>query len=958
MRFTWFYFFMFLLLATPVSNNSLYTSTFGDEAIQSSPKTSSLSLDSTFFLSDDRFTITSNEDFENRGWLGSGTEDDPYMLANVRYEIDPYSAIEEIETVLSIRDTTAHFIIENLTLFSETGTIQYYTSWYGIRLSNVMNGIIRNTEIMNLDSGIYIEGSSVVSISNVSLHDDNLSIEIRSSTGCKILNSNISRILIRNSEEVMINETTINRWDSYIGFSNNVNIFNCEFIDPTEPNPWSWDTGVHLYVVWNISITNTYFNNFNQAVEISSSAGILIDRCQIVDSDTGLSFSENRNCSIQNTVLIQSRVELVIYNEDETYEFYNVTVDSKPVVYLSKIEGITLNATDYSYLFLQSVHSVEVFNENGVNISQSLCIFYSDLVSMKNIFADSLRMIRNKRISLENSSIHEYIDSYYNNETSFLNTDLGRVFIGNVNNITITNSQTGTLHIYASRNVFLTLVNSSSTDESIIQIENSENIIVEDTNFFGNGIYMTGTKFSEYAHQFYNVNLNGHPLGYFIGVDDITILPHEYEQIILVDCHDIVITDYIWQGINNPILVAYSSDIIISDIDLIDYSGWGIEIKSSFNVSLEYILISNGMEGLSIDSSEMVSITNSTLLIDNTGVSVFDSSNIRIISLYINGWRGMDFRDTSLIFISGNHIYSAEYGILLLAYVDAEIIGNRIRSDWAAGIYLVDIDYLRENLELVHILANTISQCYVGILLQSSSTVKIIGNHILSSLDSGIQLSDSYSNIIAYNEIASCGEAGVRMDSGTGNIFYGNLFHHNNNGHVIEEIANNWNSSDGIGNLWDDYVGEGSYQISGRSNSYDLHPLNITGTHFSLPLVSSPRDIVSVINGNLTNMFWVVWIDSPVTFNVFDNGLNIKNGTMSMSGSVQISFDEILLGAHNLTLQILTESGDIKTDQVNVILLIPISGEYITISTISVVIVLCALLEIRRRRNLLSSPTL
>lgn len=86
--------------------------------------------------------ITKNEEFSFLGFLGNGTDINPYIIENL-------SISDGNMNLITIMDTNAHFIIRNNSL---DGVSAEYT---GIYLVNVSNAQIINNSISNTNSGIY-----------------------------------------------------------------------------------------------------------------------------------------------------------------------------------------------------------------------------------------------------------------------------------------------------------------------------------------------------------------------------------------------------------------------------------------------------------------------------------------------------------------------------------------------------------------------------------------------------------------------------------------------------------------------------------------------------------------------------------------------------------------------------------------------------------------------------------
>jgi parallel beta-helix repeat protein len=102
--------------------------------------------------------VIGEEGFGTHGWPGNGTIDEPYIIYGLN--------ITHNGVCISISDTTDWFVIDSCLLLSnQTGT------GIGVSLSNVMNGLICNSTIGLLSSGIYTTDSQNVEIHNCTISD-------------------------------------------------------------------------------------------------------------------------------------------------------------------------------------------------------------------------------------------------------------------------------------------------------------------------------------------------------------------------------------------------------------------------------------------------------------------------------------------------------------------------------------------------------------------------------------------------------------------------------------------------------------------------------------------------------------------------------------------------------------------------------------------------------------------
>jgi parallel beta-helix repeat protein len=475
---------------------------------------------------------------------------------------------------------------------------------------------------------------------------------------------------------------------------------------------------------------------------------------------------------------------------------------------------------------------------------------------------------------------------------------------------------------------------------------------MKDTNIIGSGIQLEGWSLNAFTHQFLNVTVNNKPLGYFVENYGTTINPNDYGQIILVDSHDITIESASIDSIENPFQIIHSSDISVRDVFLSNIDGTAFFIQSSSNIDFIDVTIFDGKQGFQIVRSDSIRVINSSFVINDLGLYIFDSSNVYINGNSIIGGTGIGVMDSADIFMNNNHIASEGTGIFLDYYADVEIVNNRISAGWE-GISVSFSAYWEPDLRLVDIIGNPIYQCSTGIRISYSNGINIIGNYIIASWSEGIYLEETFASLICYNEIAFTEEIGILLEGSRQNQIYGNLFHHNDGYHARETGANIWFGPDGFGNCWDDYNGEGGYQIKGNTNSYDSDPLNITDTNYILPLLSSPSDRIVNRTEEQPMLVWVAWIDEPIQYVTYVDSVEFGRGVLNVSGSIHINMSELSQGIHNLSIWIGTETGEVQVDQVTIIIGSLIPSEIMTIATISLVAISVVILEVKRRRDLI-----
>jgi len=121
------------------------------------------------YTTQDYIYIWENAEFENQGWSGSGTQEDPYIIENVR-----------ITQFVAISDTTYHFIIRNCVFGLDNYSHYLYRRWgdysldatlpSGISFYNVTNASISNCVIKYCYSAVSFYNCINVTLRNNYIH--------------------------------------------------------------------------------------------------------------------------------------------------------------------------------------------------------------------------------------------------------------------------------------------------------------------------------------------------------------------------------------------------------------------------------------------------------------------------------------------------------------------------------------------------------------------------------------------------------------------------------------------------------------------------------------------------------------------------------------------------------------------------------------------------------------------
>jgi parallel beta-helix repeat protein len=293
------------------------------------------------------------------------------------------------------------------------------------------------------------------------------------------------------------------------------------------------------------------------------------------------------------------------------------------------------------------------------------------------------------------------------------------------------------------------------------------------------------------------------------------------------------------------------------DLEITEYTGYGIEFLSSRNSIIDDNLFTQNPVGLYLHDSYNATIRLNTA-IENVGGIVLSNSTQCIISnnnASLNkfgfGLRqfgiGMTLWSVQDSYISENNVSLNTFGIWLLNSSNNELVGNSLllNAGWGLGLYASHENVVSFNnmslttgldgVRMSFASQNNITQNYIsnnnhaGIFLWlDNDNNSITGNKFYSNGGHGIELKFSDNNTIADNEALYNGVNGILIIESTGctvrdnlvlsnprgMMFYdafGNAIYHNSVVGNWEQPA--WDGTDG--NFWDNGYPDGGNYWSG-----------------------------------------------------------------------------------------------------------------------------------------------
>jgi parallel beta-helix repeat protein len=294
--------FILLVLSLPIGNLSN-----GLESFENNQAIDTITLNLSY-TSSVPILIQSDADFETQGWPGVGTEESPYLIANL--------SISSTSDCITIKDTTAYFVIRNCTLSSSEETYEIY-------FSHVVNGIIEMCVINRNTLGIQLSYCNNCSIVNNTLTDISYDgIEIKYSNNCtlaynSILNCTGSGVAVISSTGCTLkNNTFVNDGPTLHGtsFESWIHSFVNNTVDGKQ---FGYFVGVNDTIIEcasygqviivdcrNVTLTDGIFVNSSIGAQIAFSERCVFLRNVISNSNCeGMHLIDSINCSlIQNNI--------------------------------------------------------------------------------------------------------------------------------------------------------------------------------------------------------------------------------------------------------------------------------------------------------------------------------------------------------------------------------------------------------------------------------------------------------------------------------------------------------------------------------------------------------------------------------------------------------------------------------------------------------------------------------
>ncbi|TFG03815.1 hypothetical protein EU538_13025, partial [Candidatus Thorarchaeota archaeon] len=168
-----------LLVLLTLSLSSIYVATHGTFRESRISRTEQQGTSVLSYTPHGPITINGNADFEDQGWPGSGTEDDPYVIEGLR--------IIDSSTCITVSNTEVYFEIRDCLISAALPT-----SSDGIVFDNVTRGTVRDCVIELHGYGVRFSSSPDCTVADSILSSNGCGVFIDHSSDCIIQNNTIN----------------------------------------------------------------------------------------------------------------------------------------------------------------------------------------------------------------------------------------------------------------------------------------------------------------------------------------------------------------------------------------------------------------------------------------------------------------------------------------------------------------------------------------------------------------------------------------------------------------------------------------------------------------------------------------------------------------------------------------------------------------------------------------------
>jgi len=753
---------------------------FGDNSVgilqysKNFVSTRSLLHDPIIILGDENFTA------ENGVISGSGTVDDPYIIANWVIKANTSEPYGNKTVGILIANTTKYFIIRNVTVFggnwgvylnNVTNFVIEGGKFYNITNYTVVvmgkNGVIQGNEAWDSDSFLQAEGVNIIIRDNY-IHDMKIKSG-SSSVGIRITASNVS--IVGNTIERLKGFGKKSSIDGILVYASGdyslgenlrrIRILNNKISNITNS---TLGGGIVLYSAKKANVSGVLVKG-NVLREIEEN-GIELDAHGNESKMSNISVGGNvvsnvtfcsifvydihNNITISNNMLVNSRYHgILIENSSNVYLLDN---------YVHRNHGVGVLVTDSTLVSILRDNisdtgddGIYLYNSSKVRIEHSeistawngIELLYSTNAIIR---GNKIHSNRNMGVSLRDFSYGNLIEGNY----IYSNRDDG-VSLGSTNNTVLDNK------IYNNAGYAITLEDSNRNkiienelwnNSMGISLWNSTWTFITRNRVHNNDFVGIFGGYSSKARIISNIIFNNNGPGIdvwddsYLTIINSTVFGNGEEGIGFYNggC-GIVKNSAVFNNTLRGIYITNSSNVIIENSNISGNNGYGLELYHSNNVSVLRSLFKGNYE---------------------SGIRIYGSSNIRVNFSWIihNNIKHQDFGGIWLESSPGSEIIHSTFknnriGLILFSSGGNEIRNNEFFGD-GVFVWRVSNDTLSNNtvngkplLYYEDVRNMVIDSVDAGqLIFINPANVTVMGLNI-SNVPVGVELIGGYNNSIS-----------------------------------------------------------------------------------------------------------------------------------------------------------------------------------------------------------------
>ncbi len=922
-------------------------------------------------------TITSDADFSSQGWPGSGTKADPYVIAdlNITTTGDCISVANTtvyfvIRGCLLTGGTSGNGIefvnvtngrIEDCHIVNKYyGVVVERSPWTELVRNNVSNSQYDGVRLLDSENSTIIgntfhndglESALLLNASSNTLLRDNVvtashkyGVSVRYLSNVTIENNTITG---SNNEGLWVrsvsNSTVVNNTIVGNGYDAAMVLFDATNVLVSHNNVSSdmqWGIEIDYYSSYNNITFNTIANNSAAAVYIHTSS-----EHNIIANNT-VTYNEGDGIVVEGANFNQILNNTVISNHGNGVL---ISSSSHCLVRTNNVTGST-----QSNIELFGSHNNTIAN-NTITSGSSDGVLVTQNSSNNTIANNTIRMnTRNGVLVREDSGT-----TTISNNLIIENGDSGISFDSSHDDIAICNT---------------IVVNG----EHGITIYLSLNISVLANEFLGDGLAILAASSEQCHHTIPTTNtVNGRPLGYFWNLTSGTIDGSQYGEVILANCTNVELRNGVFLNTSAGIELVFSSFCTVNNNTARDsfiaagtvYS-WNNTLSNntlvsnmigfysivSWNNTIADNNLSANVRGAHVEQSQDTILTGNTVSSnEDYGVLILSCTAVRLLNNTLTSYTGLGvwIQASENCTLSNNTFVN--YGLAIEGTVvtqfrhfittDNTVNGRTLGYFWSltsgsidgsqygevilancTGVSVSGGNFHNSSMAVeiafsthCNLTDSTVSQNYYAIYLYASTYCTLRNNTVLSNLRNGIYIDYSSNNNVTNNTLLSNEDYGVYItgSSSSANLLYLNRLGLNLVDNALDDGANNYWNTTGIGNYWDDYNGTGVYSIPGGAGSIDYHPMVWTPPDLIAPTIDHPDDMLYEVGSTGNNITWSPSDANPATYEVLRNATIVESGPWD-GGSITVNIDGLDVGVYNYTLVVYDESGNSNADTVMV----------------------------------------